>query len=226
MDFQYRGLSRLHDTYWPPGQSRKLSLSQTNLSYNVEVAAARFPDKPFIVFYDATLTFGVFKDETERVAGYLQQDCGVQAGDRVLLYMQNSPQWIIAYYGILRANAVVVPVNPDEPDRRAAALRRRQRGEGGDRAAGPLRADRAARRRWRWQWQWQWQWQWRGTRHPACAGRCLQRLSRHGPAHGAAALRIGTARGDRGGRRHALVRHARDAPRAGTLGRPGQTICA
>jgi fatty-acyl-CoA synthase len=36
----------------------------------------------------------------------------VQAGDRVLLMMQNSPQYAIAYYGILRANAVVVPVNP------------------------------------------------------------------------------------------------------------------
>ena len=34
------------------------------------------------------------------------------AGDRVLLYMQNSPQFVIAYYAILRANAVVVPVNP------------------------------------------------------------------------------------------------------------------
>jgi fatty-acyl-CoA synthase len=30
----------------------------------------------------------------------------------VLLFMQNSPQFVIAYYGILRANAVVVPMNP------------------------------------------------------------------------------------------------------------------
>ena len=36
----------------------------------------------------------------------------MQAGDRVLLYLQNSPQWVIGYYAILRANAVVVPVNP------------------------------------------------------------------------------------------------------------------
>ena len=33
-------------------------------------------------------------------------------GDRVLLYLQNSPQFVIAYYAILRADAVVVPVNP------------------------------------------------------------------------------------------------------------------
>jgi fatty-acyl-CoA synthase len=36
----------------------------------------------------------------------------VRKGDRVLLFMQNSPQFVIGYYGILRANAVVVPVNP------------------------------------------------------------------------------------------------------------------
>ena len=51
-------------------------------------------------------------DEAQRIAGYLQQRCGVRKGDRVLLFMQNSPQFVIAYYGILRADAVVVPLNP------------------------------------------------------------------------------------------------------------------
>ena len=37
---------------------------------------------------------------------------GVKKGDRVLLSMQNCPQWVIAHFAILRANAVVVPVNP------------------------------------------------------------------------------------------------------------------
>jgi len=37
---------------------------------------------------------------------------GVRSGDRVLLDMQNCPQWVIAHFAILRANAVVVPVNP------------------------------------------------------------------------------------------------------------------
>ncbi|MCP3717235.1 long-chain fatty acid--CoA ligase [Paraburkholderia sp. CNPSo 3281] len=98
--------------HWPAHLSPHLSIPQTNLFYNAEVSAARYPDKPFIVFYDTPVTFAQFKDEAERVAGYLQEECGVKAGDRVLLYMQNSPQWVIAYYGILRANAVVVPVNP------------------------------------------------------------------------------------------------------------------
>jgi fatty-acyl-CoA synthase len=105
-------MNTLHHAHWPAGVPLHLSLPQTSLFYNVEVAATRFPDKPFIVFYDTPVTFAEFRDETERIAGFLQQECEVKAGDRVLLYMQNSPQWVLAYYGILRANAVVVPVNP------------------------------------------------------------------------------------------------------------------
>ena len=104
-------LPRHHD-HWPPGLPRHLTLPQTNVYYNVEVSATRYPDKPFIVFYDSVVRYAEFRRETERIAGFLQHDCGVRAGDRVLLYMQNSPQWVLAFYGILRAGAVVVPVNP------------------------------------------------------------------------------------------------------------------
>ena len=102
----------LHAPHWPPALPQHLSVPETNVFHNAEVSAARFPDKPFIVFYDTPVTFREFVEEAERIAGFLQHDCGVRAGDRVLLYMQNSPQWILAFHGILRANAVVVPVNP------------------------------------------------------------------------------------------------------------------
>ncbi len=105
-------MSARHFPHWPAGLPRHLTLPQTNLWYNVEVSATRYPDKPFIIYYDSPLSYAEFRDQCERIAGYLQQVCGVKAGDRVLLYMQNSPQWVLAYYGILRANAVVVPINP------------------------------------------------------------------------------------------------------------------
>ncbi|MDP9044186.1 MAG: long-chain fatty acid--CoA ligase [Pseudomonadota bacterium] len=101
-----------HAAHWPPALARHLTLPDTNLFENVLVAARRYPDKPFIVFYDTPISFSEFRAEAESIAGFLQQACDVRAGDRVLLYMQNSPQWILAYYGILRAGAVVVPVNP------------------------------------------------------------------------------------------------------------------
>ncbi|HEY5754874.1 MAG TPA: long-chain fatty acid--CoA ligase [Steroidobacter sp.] len=105
-------MSQKHFDFWPVGLPRNITAPATNLFYNVEVSAARYPDKPYLIFFEAPLTFARFKDEAERLAGYLQQDCGVKTGDRVLVVMQNSPQFILAYYAALRANAIVVPVNP------------------------------------------------------------------------------------------------------------------
>lgn len=105
-------MSRKYFEFWPKSVPHDLSVPATNLFYNATVAATRYPDKPFVVFFEGVLTFAQFAQQCEQLAGYLQQDCGVQQGDRVLLVMQNSPQFIVAYYAILRANAVVVPVNP------------------------------------------------------------------------------------------------------------------
>ncbi|MFZ2299248.1 MAG: long-chain fatty acid--CoA ligase [Aquabacterium sp.] len=105
-------MSDRHFAHWPRNLPRHLTIPATNLYRNVEFSAIRYPDKPALVFYDGITTYREFDDQIQRLAGYLQQDCGVARGDRVLLYMQNSPQFIIAYYAILRADAVVVPVNP------------------------------------------------------------------------------------------------------------------
>src|ERR1700716_2363195 len=106
------GLSDRHFKSGPAPAMRSRPAPATNVFYNAEVSARRYPNKPFLVFYDTAVTFAELLDEAERVAGFLEQRCGVRKGDRVLLFMQNSPQFVIAYYGILRANAVVVPLNP------------------------------------------------------------------------------------------------------------------
>jgi fatty-acyl-CoA synthase len=105
-------MSRKYFEFWPKALPRDLTVPATNLFYNATVAAVRYPDKPFVIFFEGAITFSQFKQQAEQMAGYLQQDCGVQQGDRVLLVMQNSPQFIVSYYAILRANAIVVPVNP------------------------------------------------------------------------------------------------------------------
>jgi fatty-acyl-CoA synthase len=105
-------LNDRHFRFWPPNSGWHLTAPETNLFYNAEVSGKRYPSKPYIIFYDTAITFGQFADEATRLAGFLEQQWGVRKGDRVLLMMQNSPQFAIAYYGILRANAVVVPINP------------------------------------------------------------------------------------------------------------------
>ena len=101
-----------HYPYWPPLVPKTLAVPRTSIYYNLEVSAARYPDRPAIVYYGSAIAYRELQRETLALAGYLQQKCGVQRGDRVLLYAQNSPQFVIGYYAILRANAVVVPVNP------------------------------------------------------------------------------------------------------------------
>ena len=105
-------MSDSHFAFWPRSLPRHMTIPETSLFYNVEVSARRFPHKPYLVFYDTAIGFAEFKREAERLAGFLQRECGVKKGDRVLLYMQNSPQFVLGYYAILRADAVVVPVNP------------------------------------------------------------------------------------------------------------------
>jgi fatty-acyl-CoA synthase len=100
-----------HYAVWPRELPKSLALPRTSVFTNLEISARRYPDRNAIVFYDAPMTYSQLFREVETMAGYLQAR-GVAKGDRVLLYMQNSPQYVIAYYAILRADAVVIPVNP------------------------------------------------------------------------------------------------------------------
>jgi fatty-acyl-CoA synthase len=105
-------MSTQHFKFWPEHSLHHLDLPATNLFYNLEVSARRRPEKPCLIYYDTRISYAQVHAEAEHLAGYLEHCCGVRKGDRVLLYMQNSPQFVIAYYAILRANAVVVPLNP------------------------------------------------------------------------------------------------------------------
>jgi len=103
--------ARPHHAVWPRRLPRELVIPETTLWFNLEVSAARYPDKPAYLFFGRALTYRELKRQAEAVAGWLQQQ-GVGKGDRVLLYLQNCPQYVIAFHAILRADAVVVPVNP------------------------------------------------------------------------------------------------------------------
>jgi fatty-acyl-CoA synthase len=98
-------------SHWPPGLPRHLELPRTSLYYNLEVSATRYPDRDAIVYYGSTLSYAELKRQVDALAAFLEQQCHVSKGDRVALYMQNSPQFIIAFYAILRANAVAVLIN-------------------------------------------------------------------------------------------------------------------
>lgn len=101
-----------HYPHWPPGLPKVFPVPRTSVYRNLENCAAQHPERPAIHYYGTDVTYGELKREVDALAGFLQQRCAVRKGDRVLLYLQNSPQFVIGYYAILRADAVVVPVNP------------------------------------------------------------------------------------------------------------------
>ncbi|MBU2287405.1 MAG: AMP-binding protein, partial [Gammaproteobacteria bacterium] len=104
-------MDRPHLKFWPKRLPHSITVPATSLWHNLATSAARYPDKAALVFFGTVITYREFMAQAERLAGTLHA-LGVKRGDRVVLDMQNCPQLVIAHFAILRANAVVVPVNP------------------------------------------------------------------------------------------------------------------
>ena len=98
--------------YWPAQLPRHLAKPAITLSRALEHTAERHPRQPAFRFFGNGLDYRAFLAQVHAFAGWLARHAGVRRGDRVALYLQNSPQWLIAYYGTLRADAVAVPINP------------------------------------------------------------------------------------------------------------------
>ena len=105
-------MNTAHYAHWPSGLPHQLSPPETSVYVNLDVSARRYPNKAALIFYGRDISYRALQEEVDALAGYLQQVCGIARGDRVLLHMQNCPQFVIGFYAILRADAVVVPVNP------------------------------------------------------------------------------------------------------------------
>jgi len=72
---------------------------------------AKYPDNTAVVYLGERFSYAKLKDLTERFATGLN-NLGVGKGDRVMIYIQNCIQWIIAFLGIQKIGAVAVPVAP------------------------------------------------------------------------------------------------------------------
>jgi long-chain acyl-CoA synthetase len=81
-----------------------------NLACNLMQTASRAADRPALRLDDQIVTYRQLDDRSARLAA-LVRSLGIKPGDRVGLMMANVPEFAVAYYGILRAGAVVVPMN-------------------------------------------------------------------------------------------------------------------
>jgi len=81
-----------------------------NLSIFLEDSARRYPDREAVVLGDTRLTYAQVNGAANQVANLLVSR-GIRPGDKVALSCPNLPYFPILYYGILKAGAVVVPLN-------------------------------------------------------------------------------------------------------------------
>jgi long-chain acyl-CoA synthetase len=81
-----------------------------NLANLLVETAKRHRDRPAVRLGDMVVTYSALDEGSARVAGFLRER-GVAAGDRVGIMIANVPHFPVVYYGILRAGAVVVPMN-------------------------------------------------------------------------------------------------------------------
>src|SRR6266536_59158 len=104
-------MERPWQRFYDEGVPRTIAYPEIPLYAFLEDTAKRSPGADATIFFGATLSYRELFRQTEAFAAGLQK-LGVQKGDRVALILPNSPHYVIAFYGTLRARRVVVPRNP------------------------------------------------------------------------------------------------------------------
>ena len=77
----------------------------------VEENAKNYPDNPALIFKGTVINYQELNNLTDRLAAGLAA-MGLKKGDKVCILMPNTPQFVIAFYGILKAGGIVVATNP------------------------------------------------------------------------------------------------------------------
>ena len=97
--------------FYEPGVPETVEIPTHTLHQTLSNAAEKYPASTATIYFDQKMTYRELDAAATRFAAALQ-NLGVKKGDRVMIYMPNTPQFVIAFYGILRAGAIVVPTNP------------------------------------------------------------------------------------------------------------------
>ncbi len=109
----FRNLQAQHRARWPAGLPTQPCYphGEIALSDYLRAWARERPEQPMLIFYGYRMSFAELDAYSDRCAALLHAN-GVRAGDRVAVILGNCPQFLIAFYGILKLGAVYVPVNP------------------------------------------------------------------------------------------------------------------
>ena len=93
------------------GVPQQIDYPDVPLFFFLEEAARKYPNTPCTIFKGAKISYHEMNELTDRLAAGLAS-LGVKKGDRVGLFMPNTPQFVMAYFAILKIGAIVVATNP------------------------------------------------------------------------------------------------------------------
>ncbi len=100
--------------HYDKGVPQSIEYPKVPLFHFLEEAARKYPDRACTIFKGAVISYREMNALTDHMAAALVE-MGVKKGDRVGIFMPNIPQFVVAYFGILKAGGTVVAVNPTYP---------------------------------------------------------------------------------------------------------------
>ena len=97
--------------WYPEGVPATIEVPRRSVAQIFDEATDRWLDRTAVVFYGREISYRELRDGADRLAAAFA-DLGVRKGDRLALYLLNSPQFIIAYFAALKCGATVTPISP------------------------------------------------------------------------------------------------------------------
>jgi long-chain acyl-CoA synthetase len=98
-------------THWPNNVAQSLDYPKLSLGEVLRTVAARSPESTALFYSGREFSYGELDSLADHFAAALQ-NLGIVKGDRIAIYLPNLPQFVFAYYGALRAGAIVVTASP------------------------------------------------------------------------------------------------------------------
>ncbi len=104
-------LSRPWTRFYEPGTPATAVVPSKSVPQAFDEATARFAGQTALYFYGRAISYRELRESVDRLAGALAR-LGLRKGDRLALYLLNSPQFVIAYFAALKCGCVVTPISP------------------------------------------------------------------------------------------------------------------
>jgi len=97
--------------WYLPGVPKDITVEEKSVVDTFNEVTEKWKDKTAVIFYGRKVSYKELRDQVDRFAAALH-DLGIKKGDKIALLLLNSPQFIIAYYGALKAGATLTAISP------------------------------------------------------------------------------------------------------------------